>query len=222
MVKSVGYSVKGSRSDENEDSYLVVSHRGLFVVADGVGGGPNGREASKCLVKELMEALQGDIDRNSILNAIAQANAKVKKMADSKSVRGMASTLAALWLDGKNALVFNVGDSRVYRITVAGGINQLTNDHSHMLDNEQKSKNVITKAVGIKEKIDVEVDVFPWIEGEKFVLVSDGVSDVVDDTRIADIVSSSALSMLEKCSAIVTEAENKGGRDDKTIILVTT
>ncbi len=222
MVKSVGYSAKGSRSDENEDSYLVVSHRGFFVVADGVGGGPNGREASKNVVRELHDSLQNEVERNSILDAIHQANAKVKKLADSKSVRGMASTLTALWLEGTNAVVFNVGDSRIYRVPASGGISQLTNDHSHFLENDQKSKNVITKAIGAKDKVEVEVDVFPWSQGDRFILVSDGISDVVDDVKLEEVVSTAGLSMLEKCTAIVAEAENKGGRDDKTIILVAT
>lgn len=222
MFKAVGYSVKGSRSDENEDSYLIASHQAFYVVADGVGGGPDGREASKTVVQGLLEVLSDSLDKATIIDAIDRANVKIKKLADQKAVRGMASTLAALWFEGRNAVVFNVGDSRVYRILSSGGIEQLSNDHSRMLENDQKSKNVITKAVGARETVDVEIEVFPCNPGDKFVLMSDGISDVVADEKIAEIVSSGNLSMLEKCMALASEAESRGGRDDKTIILITT
>lgn len=222
MVRSVGYSVQGSRSEENEDSYLIVSNRGFYLVADGVGGGPNGREASKTLVRELSEAFQDTIEKNEILLAVDRANARIKKVADQSGVKGMASTLTALWIDGRNAVVFNAGDSRVYRVIAAGGIVQLTNDHSRVMDNDQKSRNVITKAVGAKDKVEVEVDIFPCMAGDIFVLMSDGISDVVADEKIAEIVSSANLSLLEKCIALTSEAESRGGRDDKTIILVAT
>lgn len=222
MFKAVGYSVKGSRSEENEDSWLIVAHQGFYLVADGVGGGPNGREASKTVVRELIDAASETLDKTVILDAIDRANLKVKKLASLNAVKGMASTLAALWIEGRNAVVFNVGDSRIYRVLSAGGIDQLTNDHSRMLENDQKSKNVITKAIGAREKVDVEVDVFPCNPGDRFVLMSDGISDVVADEKIAEIVSSGNLSLLEKCMALANEAESRGGRDDKTIILITT
>lgn len=222
MFKAVGYSIKGSRSDENEDSYLIVAQQGFYLVADGVGGGPNGREASKIVVKELLSAASETLDRIMILEAVQRANQKVKKLADLNAVKGMASTLAALWLEGRNAVVFNVGDSRIYRVLSAGGIDQLTNDHSRMLENDQKSKNVITKAVGARDNVEVEVDVFPFEPGDKFVLMSDGISDVVADEKIAEIVSAGNLSLLEKCMALASEAESRGGKDDKTIILITT
>lgn len=220
MFKSVGYSVKGSRSEENEDSFLVISHNNFFMVADGVGGGPNGREASQMLASALLGASVETIDRNSIMLAVESANTKIKKTAATKAIAGMASTIAALWIDKKSAVVFNVGDSRVYKVLANGTIEQLTIDHSKVFENEQKSKNVITKAVGARDKIDIEVGVFSVNSADQFVLVSDGVSDVVGDDRIAEIVSESGLSMLEKCMALTTEAENKGGRDDKTVILV--
>lgn len=220
MFKSVGYSVKGSRSEENEDSFLMVPHNNFFIVADGVGGGPNGRDASKIVVTELLDSALETLDRNVIISAIESANAKIKKSAATKAISGMASTLAALWVDQKSAVVFNVGDSRVYRVLVNGTIEQLTVDHSKVVENEQKSKNVITKAVGARDKIEIEVDVFSVNAADKFVLVSDGISDVVADDRIAEIVSESGLSMLEKCMALASEAESRGGRDDKTVILV--
>lgn len=221
MLKSVAYSVKGSRSEENEDSYFISSRQGVFLVADGVGGGPNGREASKEIVKEFALLTGRALSKGSIIATIEMANENVRRLAESSPVKGMASTIALLWVDGVNAFVFNVGDSRVYRIN-SGKIDQISKDHSRILENEQKSKNMITNAIGARSKVDVEVNTIAIRPLDNFLIVSDGISDALSDQRIAEISSSETLSLLEKCMALATEAENKGGRDDKTIILVAT
>lgn len=222
MFKSVGYSVKGSRSEENEDSYLILAHQGFYLVADGVGGGPCGREASKIVVREMLSACFDCVNKGAVLAAIDAANSKVRQFAERNGTKGAASTVAALWLNGANAVVFNVGDSRVYKIGTDGVMDQLSVDHSKVLENDAKSRNIITKAVGVKEKIEVETGVFSHAKGDIYVLVSDGISDVVTDLKIEEIVNSNGLSMLDKCSALVAEAETAGGKDDKTIILVAT
>lgn len=221
MLKSVAYSVKGSRSEENEDSYFINARQGVFLVADGVGGGPNGREASKAVVKEFALLTGKAVSKSTIVSTIEMANENVRKLAESTPVKGMASTIALLWVDGVNAVAFNVGDSRVYRIN-SGKIDQITTDHSRILENEQKSKNMITNAIGARSKVDVEINTVAIRPLDCFLIVSDGISDSLSDMRIAEISSSETLSLLEKCMALATEAENKGGRDDKTIILVAT
>lgn len=220
MLKSVGYSIKGSRSEENEDSYLIIAHENFYLVADGVGGGPNGREASKMVAREVLAACFEHVTKGAVLSAISTANAKIRQSLDANSVKGAASTVVALWINGPNAVVFNVGDSRVYKINAEGDISQLSIDHSKVLDNDSKSKNIITKAVGIKEKLEVETGVFSNNPGDKYVLVSDGISDVVGDSSISEIIHKSGLSLLERCIALVSAAETAGGKDDKTVILV--
>lgn len=220
-IKVVALSQKGSRSDENEDSYLCLKQHSLFVVADGVGGGPNGKAASKTVVSALASLNSREISRESILDAIEGANEQVRKRGDANAVPGMASTLTALWLDGDSAVVFNVGDSRIYRFSQKQ-IDQLSSDHSKVLENDKKSKNVITNAVGARQKLNVEVKVFPLGISDGFLLVSDGISDPLTDEKMCEILCKEGLTMLDKCLVLASEAEKGGGRDDKTVILITT
>lgn len=220
LTKGVGYSVKGQRSEENEDSFVLLSKQDFYLVADGVGGGPRGRDASKIVVNKFVEIGAANLNRHSILNSIYSANSDIKKVAEEAGVRGMASTLSAVWCNKTSITVFHVGDSRVYRINKVGEINLLTNDHSKKLEDDRKSKNVITNAVGVREKIEVDVFDYNELVDEYLVLMSDGISDVVEDGKIAEIVSTVQLGLLEKCIALVHEADSRGGKDDKTVVII--
>lgn len=221
MFKSVAYSIKGGRSEENEDAYISIAHEGFYLVADGVGGGPNGKDASRIVVGEFLKFVNEKPNGFQIIKAIEAANDKIRNVTEKSGGKGMASTVAALHIDGEIAVVFNVGDSRVYKIS-EDSIEQLSTDHSRIFENDQKSKNVITSAVGARDKVDVEVNSYPFKTGDWFLLVSDGISDAVVDSRIMDVVISGGASMLDKCTTLANDAENGGGRDDKTIILVAT
>lgn len=219
MLKSLGFSLKGSKSSENEDSWCVNAANSVYVVADGVGGGPAGKLASKTLIEEFI-GLTGDrLTRSTISGAIEQANKKILALAADPAKKGMATTVVVIWIEGSKATVFNVGDSRAYSIE-NDDILQLTVDHSKLMGNDQKSKTQITNAVGAKEKFNIEISEFEMIRKGFYLLMSDGVSDALSDVLIHDIVSRSDLSLFEKCVALTNEAENKGGRDDKTVILV--
>lgn len=220
ITKGVGLSVKGQRSEENEDAFLVLANSNFYMVADGVGGGPRGREASSMAAKALSKLFGQEVSKEKILSCMEDANRIIKEAAEANSNRGMASTIAAIWFTGVRAIIFNVGDSRVYRFSVNGGLKQLSKDHSKLIEKENKSKNVITKALGVRDALDIEILEINHDESDIFMLMSDGISDAVDDSKISEIASSKHLSLLEKCQALTSEANDNGGKDDKTVVFI--
>ncbi|CBL45138.1 Hypothetical protein HDN1F_15550 [gamma proteobacterium HdN1] len=218
MRKALGYSKKGSKSDENEDSFFLSPASSLFVVADGVGGGPDGKQASQSVIAEFAALGQGTVSHERIAHAIESANQKVYSQAREQGKQGMASTVVAAWIAESRLEVFNVGDSRAYRIDESG-ITQLSVDHSHV-NGDAVSRNKITNAVGIRKEIRIEVASFEVPKRGYLLLVSDGISDPLTDERIRAEVLRSDLSLFEKCLVLTSEAENHGGRDDKTVILI--
>lgn len=219
-MQAVILSKKGSKSDKNEDACLSLPMRGLFVVADGVGGGPEGDYASRVVVDTLYCALAGgECSREAILNSIERANEKVYTASRQEQRRGMASTVVVGWKCQDQFLCFNVGDSRGYRIR-GSTIMRLTRDHTRQV---QKAPNVIkqmvTNAIGIHPNVSVEVTSHDMVPGDIFLLTSDGVSDQLDDETIGAIIRAEHLSLAEKARALVEASEERGGRDDKSVIL---
>lgn len=219
-MQAVTFSQKGMKSEKNEDACLSLPSRGLFVVADGVGGGPAGDFASRAVVETLYAGLaEANLSKQSILAIIERANTVVYEASLQQNRKGMASTLVVCWKLEDQVLFFNVGDSRGYRVR-GGRIDRLTRDHTRQV---QKAPNVIkqvvTNAIGIKPAISVEVTEYKLELGDLLLLMTDGVSDQLGDEDILSIVSSDNSSLVEKARALVTESERRGGRDDKSVIL---
>lgn len=219
-MQTVIFSQKGTKSETNEDACLSLASRGLFAIADGVGGGPSGEFASRAVVNTLYESFRdGAISETAVVESIRQANAFIYEASLSQNRKGMASTVVIGWKSDQHVMCFNVGDSRIYRVR-NGVIEQLTRDQTRQV---QKAPNVIkqvvTNAVGIKPSIKVEVTLHGCIPGDLLLLMTDGISDPLDQDAIVRIASSSQLSLAEKARALVGESERRGGKDDKTVIL---
>ncbi|MEZ5504793.1 MAG: protein phosphatase 2C domain-containing protein [Gammaproteobacteria bacterium] len=219
-MQAVILSRKGSKSDKNEDACLSLPMRGLFVVADGVGGGPAGDFASRAVVDTLYESLtESECTRESILQSIERANDRVYAAARREGFHGMASTVVVGWKCDDQVVCFNVGDSRGYLVR-SGSIMRLTRDHTRQIQKAPNVvKQVVTNAVGINPSINVEVTSFPLNSGDILLLASDGISDQLDDDTIMAIVSTENLSFAEKARALVDASEERGGRDDKSVII---
>lgn len=219
-MQAVILSKKGFKSDKNEDACLSLPMRSLFVVADGVGGGPAGDFASRAVVDTLYDAFAAnECSRLSILSSIEQANEKVYAAARVDDRRGMASTVVVGWKHADQFFCFNVGDSRGYRVR-NGTINRLTRDHTKQIKKAPNViKQVVTNAIGIQPRVSVEVTTNDVVPGDIFMLTSDGISDQLDDETILAIVSAGNLSLAEKARALVEASEERGGRDDKSVIL---
>lgn len=143
--------------------------------------------------------------------------------------KSMGTTLVSLYFHKNRVFVTNIGDSRAYRIS-ASTIQQITHDHSWveerlregLLDAEeiekQKKKNVTTRSLGFKKEVQADIDILTAVPGEKFLLCSDGLSNIVDENLIFNIISGSDIA--SACNQLVEKAKSRGGRDNITAALI--
>lgn len=219
-MRAVSLSQKGSKSEKNEDACLVLAAKQLFVLADGVGGGPSGDYASRTLVEQLYEDCSEakSLTEELILNSIKTANNLIVQTAQQSERIGMASTIACAFAHDGALTTIHVGDSRVYRLR-DGALNRLTRDHVKTIEKQDGSlKQVVTNAIGVRADLKVEVQNFDWNPDDAFILCSDGITDVLNDSALLEMLSDQRLSIIDRLKRILTEAESQGGRDDKTII----
>lgn len=205
----------------------------LYIVADGMGGHNAGDLASRYTVDIMVERIkvsQKNKPEDILREAIEAANKYVRKKASEKvELYGMGTTVVAATFVGKHMLVANVGDSRLY--IVGDEIEQITVDHSLVEEMVQMGgidrlsarnhpdKNIITRAIGAKDT--VVPDFFHrFLEKGEFVLLcSDGLTNMVEDERIKEIVMGEG-SVSEKVDRLVDEANNNGGKDNISAIVI--
>lgn len=221
----------GYRRAANEDSYL--ADVPLFAVADGMGGHSQGDRASDAVVRRLQAAVDGEfINDAAIVDALNLATWDIHQLDEAGRGIGTTVTGAALTnVDGRPQLiVFNVGDSRVYRF-VGNEISQVTTDHSlvqEMVDSGQLNAeqaenhpeaNVITRAVGFSIEPEVDLTRLPLQSGMRLLLCSDGLTKEVPLERLR-LHLAARLSARETANALVDAALAQGGRDNITVIVV--
>jgi protein phosphatase len=225
----------------NEDNYDAVWDpsnpiRGIFIVADGMGGHAAGEVASEMAVKIVKDELSPvrDLDGEDVVQLVANSLKKANRAIHERTLtevdkQGMGTTASVLVLSGARYLIGQVGDSRVYLLR-AGKFAQLTKDHSYVqeqvdagyLTPEQARyhpySNVITRCVGAGS--DVEPDIYRGEvkPGDVFLVASDGLTGMVDDRRLAQLLSSPALPE-RKVHALIAEANGRGGLDNITAII---
>src|SRR5438046_2993119 len=188
----------------NEDSFLADSERGIFSVADGVGGAEAGEVASQTAIEVLDEAFRHKVDGADIEDlmelAIQRANASIHQMAqDHAKFSMMATTIVALHLKGNVATIGHVGDSRLYRLTPEGDLVRETEDHS-VVEEEVRagrmtpeqaanhpSKNVISRALGAEDTVEVDMKTIEIEDGTQFMLCSDGITRHVPDYELRQL-----------------------------------
>ncbi|MCB9549188.1 MAG: Stp1/IreP family PP2C-type Ser/Thr phosphatase [Myxococcales bacterium] len=249
QLQSIGRTHVGRVRAHNEDSLRVDRDHNLFIVADGVGGNAAGELASALAVETVAEFFRAssadadltwpfkpdedDLDGSRMVVAIRLANRRVFEAAThDPATRGMSTTVAACHFVGDRVYVAHVGDSRVYRLR-GGAIEQLTEDHSllSLMRRERKMteeevarfplSNVILRAVGAQPDVEAEVQSFPVKPGDLYLICSDGLSDMVKDPAIAAIVAASR-GLEAMCDALIEAANENGGRDNVTALLVQT
>jgi protein phosphatase len=243
-VTDVGRKRKG-----NEDSLFVNPEQNLFVVADGMGGHAAGEVASRLAVDAINEfiCLTGDdeeitwpfgldetisYDGNRLKTAIRYANRKVLEATKEKSeYEGMATTVAAVLVDGDSANLGHVGDSRIYLMR-NGSISQLTTDHSWvneqivggMISADQARshplRNVVTRALGGKPDLQVDMKVHKIEPGDMLLLCSDGLTTMMPDEEIARVVSDAKNDVEKATRELVAAANAKGGEDNITVVML--
>jgi len=243
-VSDVGRKRKG-----NEDSLFVNPEQHLFVVADGMGGHAAGEVASKVAVDAINEFVcltGGDeeitwpfgldenisYDGNRLKTAIRYANRKVLEATKERSeYEGMATTVAAVLVDGEGANLGHVGDSRVYLVR-DGKITQLTSDHSWVNEQIQSGvispdqarthplRNVVTRALGGKPDLQVDMQLHKIKSGDILLLCSDGLTTMIADDEIARVVADAGGEVEKAAQALVASANAKGGEDNITVLLL--
>ena len=228
---------EGQLRAQNEDH--AHAGEGLFVVADGMGGHLAGEVASEMAVDRLDERLPMTTANSldDVVDAISQANTEIyNDSIDDPDRAGMGTTITAIAVvsdphDGEAFAVANVGDSRSY-VLRHGRLRQLTIDHSFVQElvaegaitrDEARThprRNIVTRALGIEPYVRVDSWTMPIIRGDRFVLCSDGLVDEITDEAITDVLNEHADDPEAAAQALVDAANDAGGRDNITVVVV--
>ena len=249
QTRFAGMTDTGLLREHNEDSLLLLPEYGIVAVADGMGGHRSGDVASQLAISTLSDFFSVVVGRdgtwpfpadpnlteeeNYVITGLRLANRRIfdrslRTMADF----GMGTTIVAAIFTKKadKVTVGHVGDSRCYRIR-GDEIHQMTRDHSLVNDyllampeltEEQKSelpKNVITRALGMQEHVTVDLQGDDATVGDCYVLCSDGLSGMIEDSEILEIVAGSP-TIEEACRKLIALANEHGGEDNITAVLV--
>jgi serine/threonine protein phosphatase PrpC len=249
MLESIGLTDVGRRRKLNEDNFLVDTEANLYSVCDGMGGHNAGEVASQMAIETLGSFIQKShrekeitwpygldvnlsFDGNRLKTAIKLANKKVFKAADNREdYTGMGTTLVAALVSEKTMTVGSVGDSRCYLIR-DGKLSQLTQDDSWVsaawaegiLSSDEIEKhplrNVITKAVGAKDALDIEVSEHSLQNGDIVLICSDGLHSMINDQQIINAVTPFPPTLQEAAQALINAANEAGGKDNVTVVLL--
>jgi protein phosphatase len=247
VIRTIGQSDVGRKREHNEDAFHCEDALGLCVVADGVGGHAKGEVASAEAVdqvfafvrqgREAIEAFKARPKpetqkpvRRLLESAVQSACYMVFGMAEmDPSQKGMSTTISALLVVGEHAVIAQVGDSRVYRVR-DGSSSQLTEDHTLVnyklkkgLITEaeartMKGKNVITRAVGHKDYVEVDVLETDVRAGDLFLLCSDGLHGYLKDGEVERTLGEGPLD--DAPARFIALANDRGGKDNITAVLV--
>jgi serine/threonine protein phosphatase PrpC len=246
-IAARGVTDVGRKRDHNEDALLVDPALSLFIVADGMGGHAGGGTASRLAVETIRSHVEGARTANPAMfgsgagveesqvpdvlrHAVEKACAVIYDTAQTApDLAGMGTTVTAALLDGGSAFVAHVGDSRCYLVR-GGRIYQVSEDHS--LVNEQlkagaisadearssRFKNIITRSVGFEHEVQVDLMGIEVEPGDRLVLCCDGLSNLVDDDEIRDVIEDASLE--EAPEQLVALANERGGDDNITVVVV--
>ena len=233
-LQPFGVTDAGKVRQNNEDALLVGEGEDetLFVVADGIGGFEAGEVASSLAV-EVLKDIRPD---KSFKTAIAEANRRILDAGRTdEKLSGMGTTVVAIRFGGTQqeprAEVAHVGDSRAYLVR-SGEMNPITEDHSLVAElvrsgdltrdqaAEHPQKNLITRALGADEEVDVDTTVLPIEAGDRVLLCSDGLSDMVPEARISEILLEASGDPELAARTLLSAALDAGGNDNVTVIVV--
>lgn len=238
MLKTFSITDIGQKRRVNQD-YVYTSEvpignlPNVFIVADGMGGHNAGDYASKTTVETMVKEIGDSFEKNPIRiigKAIETANELVRKKASEEAdLEGMGTTVVAATCIGKYLQVANVGDSRLY--VVNKEIKQITRDHSLVEEmvrmgglgkaeaRNHPDKNIITRAVGVGDTIEVDFFTVELEEGDQVLMCTDGLTNMLEDEEIRMILSG-ARDIVEGAQELVAAANAHGGQDNISVILL--
>lgn len=246
---AAGISDVGLQREHNEDSFVVLGEYDLYIVADGMGGHRAGDVASRLATDTIAAFFRStageDVtwpfhfdsnlseEENRLLTGIRMANRQIyERSSKSRECRGMGTTVVGALFSPKRRRMYigHVGDSRCYRLR-GSELRLMTRDHSLINDyllampdltEEQKSelpKNVITRALGMQDQVVVDLQSDEPQPGDTYLLCSDGLSGMIADEEILEILGGTS-DIHEACRRLVARANERGGEDNITAVLV--
>lgn len=248
-IDAAGRTDVGQLRDHNEDTFAVVAQHHLYLVADGMGGHRAGDVASQMAAETVQAFFDSTTredatwpfhydpalspEENRLLTSIKVANKSIfEESVRNAEHRGMGTTLvsALVSLDARKVFIGHVGDSRCYRVRDRG-IAQLTQDHSLLNEylrampdlpqsqRDELPRNVITRALGMSEVVQVDLRADGLRDGDTFVLCSDGLSGMITDGEILAAVLAHEADTAKTCEALVRHANERGGEDNITVLV---
>lgn len=227
---------KGHRRDSNQDACLINKDIGVFIVADGMGGHFGGEVASAIAVQTVEDTFKRPgskemAPREVLTRAFEEASRRIfdKAATENPELAGMGTTMVMAFIRGKHIYIANVGDSRCY-LFKKPHLWQITEDHS--LLNEQiragvlkeenigqfVARNVITRSVGYEREVHPDIIEREILAGESYLLCSDGLSGLVSDQKISQILNQNSPDRAVK--ACVDQALENGGDDNVTVLIL--
>lgn len=239
MTTAFGHSETGRRR-RNEDSFSVRSDLGLFVVADGMGGHAGGNVASRIVVDTLErffdkvgtapdEQDDGEISAQRVDLAIRMCHRALERRAVGE-LATMGTTLVTLLVRGETAILAHVGDSRIYRLR-EGRIEQMTRDHSLCAELEAAGGHdlvkkltgpytaMVTRSISVNTNARPDLQIVPIQPGDRFLLCTDGLTDVLDAQAIAEVLRAPGTAEEASCR-LVQRAYAAGSMDNITAVVV--
>ena len=229
IVEQIGLTDVGRQRSGNEDNHFEAPP--LFAVADGMGGARAGEVASQMAVEVFAEERDGGDSAEALLEALAkEANRRIYELAQKDESRaGMGCTLTSALVGDGEITIGHVGDSRAYRLR-GEDFEQLTRDHSLVEELVRQGKltaeeaevhpqrSIITRALGPEPDVEVDSYTHPAKAGDVYLLCSDGLTGMVSDDRITEILLGRE-SLQQAAKALIDAANENGGRDNITVIL---
>jgi PPM family protein phosphatase len=235
-VNCFGKTDVGLVRPNNEDTFLIKPDMGLCLVSDGMGGAAAGELASQIFTETALEVFSADRDQSEnrtvekVKKAFRFAHERILKyVRGNPHHQGMGCTGELVAFHEQGFVIGHIGDSRIYRIR-NGQFKQLTKDHSLIQDqidrglitpDEAKNhslRNVILRAVGINESLALDILMGKTYAGDLFLLCSDGLTDMIDDRLIGQVLYSDMV-LSQKTEKLVEMALSAGGRDNVTVVL---
>ena len=247
-LRCVGLTDTGRVREHNEDTIGTDADIGVVVLADGMGGYKAGEVASGITVRTVLGLLKDSIEREDLTrhdeasglsrpgillrDAIQRANKVIYQTAKTQAnCEGMGTTVVAGLFFDDRLTVAHVGDSRLYRLR-EGRLEQVTRDHSLLQElvargfytpeeaQRAAAKNYVTRALGVEPAVEVEITEVPAAKDDVYLLCSDGLSDMVDDTDIQLTINTFGANLETVARQLVQLSNENGGRDNVSVVLV--
>ena len=228
----------GLKRDNNEDVFLLNTEMDFCLTADGMGGAAAGELASKIFADTAQEIFEGQTDRSQkevlyrVQKTFQDANQKIlEHVVQNKSHKGMGCTAELLAFSDEGFILGHMGDSRTYRLR-KGKFEQLTQDHTlvrqqledGLISEDQVRhhplRNIIYRAVGIKHELSLDLTIGKTVKQDLFLLCSDGLTDMIMDDQIQDILCLDN-DIHGKIEELIERAKAAGGNDNITVVLAT-